>query len=188
MAEVLVDGESRSRRSCSRPKPPASTSRRPHRPRVHRGRVVHRPGPRTALREALEGQTEAYDYVLIDCPPNLGLLTLNGLVAAEGVIIPVQTQYYALKGFNALVNVITRSVRSSTAISVLGLLPTFFDSRTILATDMLEELRDRGRSPRVQKHGPQTVTLGEAPLVGSPMTTYAGSASGRIPTVGSRGR
>ena len=63
-------------------------------------------GREQILREALDGQIEAYDYVLIDCPPNLGLLTVNGLVAANGVIIPVQTQYYAMKGLNNLVKVI----------------------------------------------------------------------------------
>ena len=63
-------------------------------------------GREQILREALEGHVDAYDYVLIDCPPNLGLLTVNGLVAANGVIIPVQTQYYAMKGLNNLVKVI----------------------------------------------------------------------------------
>ncbi len=63
-------------------------------------------GREQILREAFEGQIDAYDYVLIDCPPNLGLLTVNGLVAANGVIIPVQTQYYAMKGLNNLVKVI----------------------------------------------------------------------------------
>ena len=63
-------------------------------------------GREQILREAFEGQVDDYDYVLIDCPPNLGLLTVNGLVAANGVIIPVQTQYYAMKGLNNLVKVI----------------------------------------------------------------------------------
>ena len=63
-------------------------------------------GREQILREALDGHVDQYEYVLIDCPPNLGLLTVNGLVAANGVIIPVQTQYYSLKGFTALKTVV----------------------------------------------------------------------------------
>ena len=83
-----------------------------------------------------------YDYVLIDCPPNLGLLTVNGLVASTGVIIPVQTQYYAMKGLNNLVKVINAiRLKLNRDLRILGLLPTFFDGRTNLARDMLDELR-----------------------------------------------
>src|SRR4051794_10946122 len=81
-------------------------------------------GREQALREALRGwANDNYDYVLIDCPPTLGLLTINGLVAAEGVIIPVQTQYYALKGFQALVNVIEqiRNKGLNSNLRILGL-------------------------------------------------------------------
>ena len=78
---------------------------------------------------------DAYDYVLIDCPPNLGLLTVNGLVAADSVIIPVQTQYYAMKGLNNLVKVInTIRLKLNHDLRILGLLPTFYDARTNLAT------------------------------------------------------
>ena len=86
-------------------------------------------GREYALREALDdGVRSTYDYVLIDCPPTLGLLTINGLVAANSVIIPVQTQYYALKGLNALVKVITTiRTKLNRDIRILGLLPTFYD-------------------------------------------------------------
>ncbi|MDP8904812.1 MAG: AAA family ATPase [Chloroflexota bacterium] len=133
-------------------------------------------GREQALREALEGwATEQYDYVLIDCPPTLGLLTINGLVAADGVIIPVQTQYYALKGFNALVNVIEqiRSKGLNPRLRVLGLLPTFFDGRTLLGRDMLHEMRELGDHHIFESMIKQTVRLGEAPLVGRPVTAYA---------------
>src|SRR5215210_8823478 len=96
-------------------------------------------GRESLLRDALDGKLrKRYDYALIDCPPNLGLLTINGLVAADGVIIPVQTQYYAMKGFNALVNVIDqiRSKGLNSDLRILGLLPTFFDGRTLLGRDM----------------------------------------------------
>jgi chromosome partitioning protein len=136
-------------------------------------------GREQALREAIEGSAAtSYDYILIDCPPTLGLLTLNALVAADGVIIPVQTQYYALKGFSALMNVIAqiKTKGLNPRLRVLGLLPTFYDSRTLLGRDMLQELRDMGDHHIFENMIKQTVKLGEAPLVGRPVTSYAGNS------------
>src|SRR6185295_7235446 len=134
-------------------------------------------GREQVLRDALEGQVDAYDFVLIDCPPNLGLLTVNGLVAANSVIIPVQTQYYAMKGLNNLVKVINMiRMKLNRDLRILGLLPTFYDSRTNLARDMLDELRVVGDHHVFSSIIRNTVKLGEAPLVGRPITTYAGSS------------
>jgi chromosome partitioning protein len=133
-------------------------------------------GREQALRDALHAWAlDQYDYVIIDCAPTLGLLTLNALVAAQGVIIPVQTQYYALKGFSALVNVITqiRAKGLNAELRILGLLPTFFDSRTLLGREMLQEMRDMGDHHIFENMIKQTVRLGEAPLVGRPVTAYA---------------
>ena len=137
-------------------------------------------GREQILRDALEGQIDGYDYVLIDCPPNLGLLTVNGLVAANGVIIPVQTQYYAMKGLNNLVKVInTIRMKLNRDLRILGLLPTFYDGRTNLARDMLDELRVVGDHHVFNSIVRNTVKLGEAPLVGRPITSYAGSIRSR---------
>ena len=133
-------------------------------------------GREQALREAIDNSAlQGYDYILIDCPPTLGLLTLNALVASDGVIIPVQTQYYALKGFSALMNVIAqiKTKGLNPRLRVLGLLPTFYDGRTILGRDMLQELRDMGDHHIFENMIKQTVRLGEAPLVGRPVTSYA---------------
>jgi chromosome partitioning protein len=133
-------------------------------------------GREQALREVMQGWAlDQYDYVIIDCPPTLGLLTINALVAAQGVIIPVQTQYYALKGFTALVNVINqiRLKGLNPELRILGLLPTFFDARTLLGRDMLQEMRDLGDHHIFENMIKQTVRLGEAPLVGRPVTAYA---------------
>jgi len=133
-------------------------------------------GREQALRDVLSNAAaKRYDYVLIDCPPTLGLLTLNALVASDGVIIPVQTQYYALKGFTALMNVITqvRTKGLNPRLKVLGLLPTFYDGRTLLGRDMLQEMRDLGDHHIFENMIRQTVRLGEAPLVGRPVTSYA---------------
>jgi chromosome partitioning protein len=133
-------------------------------------------GRESLLRDALEGKLgRRYDYALIDCPPNLGLLTVNGLVAADGVIIPVQTQYYAMKGLTNLVKVInTIRLKLNRKLKILGLLPTFYDARTNLARDMLDELRVVGDHHVFNSIIRNTVKLGEAPLVGRPITVYAG--------------
>ena len=136
-------------------------------------------GREQALHEALAGWvSDRYDYVLIDCPPTLGLLTINGLVAADSVIIPVQTQYYALKGLTALVKVINqiRGKRLNPELRILGLLPTFYDGRTLLGREMLDELRELGDHHVFNSIVKNTVKLGEAPLTGRPVTAYAGAS------------
>jgi chromosome partitioning protein len=138
-------------------------------------------GRESILREAMHEGIDAYEYVLIDCPPNLGLLTVNGLVAADSVIIPVQTQFYAMKGLNNLVKVINAiRLKLNRDLKVLGLLPTFYDGRTNLARDMLDELRVVGDHHVFNTIIRNTVKLGEAPLVGRPITSYAsGSEAAR---------
>jgi chromosome partitioning protein len=134
-------------------------------------------GREQILREAMRDQVGQYDYVLIDCPPNLGLLTVNGLVAADSVIIPVQTQFYAMKGLNNLVKVIHAiRMKLNRDLRILGLLPTFYDGRTNLARDMLDELRVVGDHHVFATIIRNTVKLGEAPLVGRPITSYAGAS------------
>ncbi len=131
-------------------------------------------GREMALRDKLTADViDRYSHILIDCPPTLGLLTLNALVAADGVIIPVQTQYYALKGVAALLKIIkTVQTRLNPRLQVLGLLPTFYDSRTILARDMLDSLRDLGDHQVFRTVIRQSVKIGEAPTAGVPITTY----------------
>ena len=137
-------------------------------------------GRESILREAMREAIEQYDYVLIDCPPNLGLLTVNGLVAADSVIIPVQTQFYAMKGLNNLVKVINAiRLKLNQDLRILGLLPTFYDGRTNLARDMLDELRVVGDHHVFNSIIRNTVKLGEAPLVGRPITSLRRDVRGR---------
>jgi chromosome partitioning protein len=134
-------------------------------------------GREYSLAEAIDEWAQGhYDYILVDCPPTLGLLTINGLCAANGVIIPVQTQYYALKGLTALVKVIT-TIKSklNRDLKVLGLLPTFYDPRTVLGREMLEEMKD-GDNHVFSTIIRNAVKLGEAPLTGQPITAYAGTS------------
>ncbi|MGD0017885.1 MAG: ParA family protein [Candidatus Limnocylindrales bacterium] len=135
-------------------------------------------GREYALAEAVDEWAQGhYDYILIDCPPTLGLLTINGLVAANGVIIPVQTQFYALKGLAALVKVIS-TIRSklNKNLRVMGLLPTFYDPRTILGREMLDEMREHGENHVFETIIRNAVKLGEAPLTGLPITEYASAS------------
>jgi len=131
-------------------------------------------GREMALRDKLTPEVlDRYDYILIDCPPTLGLLTLNALVASDGVIIPVQTQYYALKGVAALLRIIkTVQTRLNQRLRVLGLLPTFYDSRTILGRDMLDSLKDLSEHQVFSTIIRQSVKVGEAPTAGVPITVY----------------
>jgi chromosome partitioning protein len=131
-------------------------------------------GREMALKDKLTPDViDRYDDILIDCPPTLGLLTLNALVAADGVIIPVQTQYYALKGVAALLKIIkTVQQKLNSRLRVLGLLPTFYDSRTILARDMLDSLKDLGDHQVFRTVIRQSVKIGEAPTAGVPITSY----------------
>lgn len=131
-------------------------------------------GREMALRDKLTSEvTRGYDFVLVDCPPTLGLLTVNALVAAQGVIIPVQTQFYALKGVAALLKLVrTVQTKLNASLHVVGILPTFYDGRTILAREMLDSLRDLGDHNVFNTVIRQWVKLGEAPTAGVPITRY----------------
>ena len=132
-------------------------------------------GREMVLRDVLSGWADRqYDVVIVDSPPTLGLLTINSLVASSRVIIPVQTQYYAIKGLTALIKVInTIKIKLNHDLEILGLLATFYDGRTVLAREMLQNLRELGDHRVFNTMIKQTVKLGEAPLTGKPVTEYA---------------
>jgi chromosome partitioning protein len=132
-------------------------------------------GREMVLRDALSGWADRqYDVIIIDSPPTLGLLTINALVASSRVIIPVQTQFYAIKGLTALIKVInTIKIKLNHDLEILGLLATFYDGRTVLAREMLQNLRELGDHRVFNTMIKQTVKLGEAPLTGKPVTEYA---------------
>ena len=136
-------------------------------------------GREMVLRDALEGWAERqFDVVIIDCPPTLGLLTINSLVASTRVIIPVQTQYYAIKGLTALIKVInTIKLKLNHDLEILGLLPTFYDGRTVLAREMLDNLKELGDHRVFNTLIKNTIKLGEAPLTGKPVTAYASNSN-----------
>jgi chromosome partitioning protein len=125
------------------------------------------------LSNALNAVRENSRYIFIDCPPSLGLLTLNALVAADSVIIPVQCEYYALEGLGLLTNTL-RHVRSSfkPELEIEGIVLTMFDSRNNLAQEVANEVRKHFSDKVYNTVIPRNVTLGEAPSFGKPAILY----------------
>jgi chromosome partitioning protein len=124
----------------------------------------------TRLRDALQLVAGSYEYVLIDCPPALNLLTLNGLCAAKSVMIPMQCEYYALEGLSDLVNTI-RKVRASLnpVLEIEGLLRTMFDPRNTLAQQVSDQLQEHFGNKVYRTVIPRNVRLAEAPSYGVPV-------------------
>jgi len=127
----------------------------------------------TRLRQALSPIASRYDYVLIDCPPSLGLLTINALTAAEEIIIPVQAEYYALEGLSQLTAVVRR-VREALnpTLHVSGVLVTMFDGRTRLAMEVLDELEKFFPQQMFKTQIPRNIRLSEAPSFGKPVILF----------------
>ncbi|MHB8551583.1 MAG: ParA family protein, partial [Acidiferrobacterales bacterium] len=125
------------------------------------------------LRGAVETEAAQYDFVLIDCPPSLNLLTVNALVAAQSVLIPMQCEYYALEGLSALVNTI-RKIRETLnpALQIEGLLRTMFDPRNTLANEVSAQLSRHFGDKLYRTIIPRNVRLAEAPSYGKPVITY----------------
>ncbi|ALQ50712.1 ParA family protein [Nitrosomonas ureae] len=131
------------------------------------------------LKTALEGIASDYDYILIDCPPALNMLTLNGLCAAHAVMIPMQCEYYALEGLSDLVNTIKR-VRNSfnSTLRIEGLLRTMFDPRNILAQQVSDQLQKHFGDKVYRTVIPRNVRLAEAPGFGLPVLYHDGQSKG----------
>jgi chromosome partitioning protein len=142
--------------------------------------LVNELGRETRLRRALEPIAERYDYILIDCPPSLGLLTINGLAAAQdGVIIPVQCEYLALEGLGLLTQTLDK-VRAALfpELAVRGVVLTMYDGRTNLASDVVAEVQKHFPDKVFRSIIPRSVRLAEAPSYGVPVSAYAPQSRG----------
>lgn len=127
----------------------------------------------TRLKNALERVKYDYDYVLIDCPPSLGLLTINALTAAGSVLIPIQCEFYALEGVTMLMNTIQLVQRNlNPALKLEGVLMTMFDARTNLAEDVVTEVKKYFSAKMYETIIPRNVRLSEAPSHGEPIIVY----------------
>ena len=126
------------------------------------------------LKESLsETDISSFEYILLDCPPSLGFITLNALVAAHSVLIPVQCEYFALEGLGQLMKTMERvKQRWNETLSIEGILPTMFDKRNRLSSSVLDELRKHFPKDVFSSTIPRNVTLGEAPSHGKPAILY----------------
>ena len=133
------------------------------------------------LKEAIDSVADDYDIVLIDCPPSLGLLTINGLTAANEVLVPIQTEYYALEGLGQLirnVDLVTRNLNPTLELSTIVLV--MFDARTKLSSQVADEVRDHFGDKVCRQVIPRTVRLSDAPSVGQPITAFDPMSRGAI--------
>ena len=125
------------------------------------------------LKKALEDIKNDYDYIFIDCPPSLSLLTLNALVAADSVLIPIQCEYYAREGVGQLVNTVKLMRKKlNPDLAVEGILLTMFDGRTNLCAQVVQEVRNHFRDEAFDTMIPRNVRLSEAPSYGMPIHLY----------------
>ena len=135
--------------------------------------LVTRPARETQLRRALRDLRDEYDYVIVDCPPSLGLLTLNVLTAADSVIIPIQCEYYALEGLSQLLNTIKLVQRNfNPSLSIDGVLLTMYDARLNLCRQVAAEAKEYFGPRMFNMTIPRNVRLAEAPSFGKPILLY----------------
>jgi len=135
--------------------------------------LVSRAHREAIMRGALEGIRRSYDYILIDCPPSLGLLTLNMLTAADSVLIPIQCEYYALEGLSQLLNTVRLVQRNfNPRLAIDGVLLTMYDARLNLSRQVAEEAQEYFGGRMFKTAIPRNVRLAEAPSFGKPILLY----------------
>ncbi|MBT8214257.1 MAG: AAA family ATPase [Acidimicrobiia bacterium] len=133
------------------------------------------------LSEALKAVVDDFDVILIDCPPSLGLLTINGLAAANEVLIPIQCEYYALEGVSQLVkNIQLVQASINEALELEGVVLTMFDGRTTLSADVAAQVRQHFGEVTYRTVVPRTVRLSEAPSYGEPIEAFDPMSRGAI--------
>ncbi len=133
------------------------------------------------LKWALDKVVSDYDYIFIDCPPSLNMLTVNAMVASRGIIIPVQCEYYALEGLTALMDILDQiRVSLNPGLQVFGLLRTMYDPRNKLAKEVSEQLLSHFGAKVYSAIIPRNVRLAEAPSYGAPAMHYDGASAGAM--------
>lgn len=141
--------------------------------------LVELPQREQLLKNALASLKDTYDYIIIDCPPSLGLLTLNSLTAADSVLIPVQCEFYALEGLGQLLNTISIVRRTTNPdLEIEGVLLTMYDSRLRLSNQVVDEVRRHFEDKACRTVITRNVRLSEAPSHGKPVLLYDASSMG----------
>ncbi|MFA6309139.1 MAG: AAA family ATPase [Clostridia bacterium] len=135
----------------------------------------------TRLKEAIAEVKDRYDFILIDCPPSLGLLTLNSLAAADTILVPIQCEYYALEGLSQLMNTVTLVQKHlNPRLEVEGVVLTMFDPRTNLSIQVVEEVKKYFKNKVYRAIIPRNVRLSEAPSYGLPIIQYDIKSKGAV--------
>ena len=143
--------------------------------------LVTMPEPNYRLRNALESVRDQYDIIFIDCPPSLELLTLNSLCAADGIMVPVQCEYYALEGLTDLMTTLRMvKKRLNPRLEIFGVALTMFDGRTNFSTQVAQEVRRHFPGKVFATVVPRNVRLAEAPSHGIPVTVYDRHSRGAV--------
>jgi len=136
------------------------------------------------LREALQPlvKKNAYDYIMLDCPPSLGIITMNAMTAADGLLIPIQCEYYALEGLSIMIQLIKqlRDSGANPALAIDGIIMTMYDGRTNLAQQVVHEVVTHFSDLVYETLIPRTVRLSEAPSYGQPIIVYDRNCTGSV--------
>ena len=141
--------------------------------------MMSNPDREMALKNLISGLNHSFDYIFLDCPPSLSLLTVNALTAAHSVLIPLQAEYYALEGLGQLLNTINRIKRNlNPDLKIAGILLTMFDKRTNLAYQVAEEAENYFKELVFKTMVPRNVRLSEAPSFGKPILLYDATSVG----------
>jgi len=136
-------------------------------------------GREVVLKNAIDNLEKDYKYIILDCPPSLGLLTINSLTASDSVLIPIQCEYYALEGLGQLLNTIRLVQRSlNRDLQIEGVLITMYDSRLRLSQEVSEQVRSHFKEKVYQTVIRRNVRLGESPSFGKPIILYDASSAG----------
>ena len=135
----------------------------------------------TALKETLKPLVDSFDYLVLDCPPSLSLLTINAMTAATALIVPLQCEFYALEGLGQLFQTVRRIKASvNPHLGIAGILLTMFDSRTNLSNQVAEEAQHHFKELVFKTRIPRNVRLGEAPSFGKPIVLYDKTSTGAV--------
>lgn len=141
--------------------------------------LVNVPSRNTQLKERLDAMKHFYDFIIIDCPPSLGLLTINSFAAADSLIIPLQCEYYALEGMAQLLTTVKSIKRSiNRSLTIEGILLTMYDNRTVLSSQVHGEVKKYFQGHLLNTIIPRNVRLSEAPSHGKPIIFYANNSKG----------
>jgi len=133
------------------------------------------------LKNKLVSVSKSYDYILMDCPPSLNILTVNSLVSATGVVIPVQCEFFALQGLSELINTITQiQVTSNAKLKIEGIIRTMFDSRNNLSNDVSDQLKEYFPNELYKTKIPRNIRVAEAPSHGKSILEYDGLSKGSL--------